>query len=195
MVTTNYSAVTAACMLFRKSLFNELGGLEEENLPIQFNDVELCLRMREQGYYIVYTPYAELYHHESVTRGYFSGDRTENLYMRERWGAMMDKDPYYNPNFSRAYGDFNLRADLLRPKVVRQEFDQTQMPPVSWGKNPWEHQRYMENQYMIARSSPRTTILPKLANDTAQASRQHQDESPGRADYGAKGPRSTEAGY
>ncbi len=161
MVTTNYSAVTAACMLFRKSLFDELGGLEEENLPIQFNDVELCLRMRERGYYIVYTPHAELYHHESVTRGHFSGNRTENLYMRKRWGKMMDTDPYYNPNFSRAYGDFNLRADLLRPRVVRQEFDHTQEIPESVLKNPLEHQRYMENQYRIARSSPRTTIVPK----------------------------------
>ncbi len=161
MVTTNYSAVTAACMLFRKSLFEELGGLEEENLPIQFNDVELCLRMRDRGYYIVYTPYAELYHHESVSRGYFSGDRTENLYMRERWGEVMDKDPYFNPNFSRAYGDFNLRADLLRPKVVRQEFDQTQQLSESLFKNPLEHQRYIENQCRIARSSPRTTIVPK----------------------------------
>ncbi len=99
--TTNYSAVTAACMLLRKSLFEEIGGLEEENLPIQFNDVDLCLKIRERGYYIVYTPYAELYHHESVSRGHFSGNRTENLYMREHWGEVMDRDPYYNPNFSR----------------------------------------------------------------------------------------------
>ncbi len=169
MTTTNYSAVTAACMLFRKSLFEELGALEEENLPIQFNDVELCLRMREQGYYIVYTPYAELYHHESVTRGYFSGDRTENLYMRERWGEAMDKDPYYNPNFSRAYGDFNLRADLLRPKVVRQGLDQTQGPPASWFEDPRGHQRYMENQYRIARSSPRTTIVPRTGEIQLQS--------------------------
>ena len=135
-VTTNYSAVTAACMLLRKSLFNELGGLEEENLPIQFNDVDLCLRIREQGYYIVYTPYAELYHHESVSRGHFSGSRTENLYMRERWGEVMDKDPYYNPNFSRGYGDFNLRADLLRPEVLRQEAEPAQEAPVSWFESP-----------------------------------------------------------
>jgi GT2 family glycosyltransferase len=160
MTTTNYSTVTAACMLLRKSVFDEVGGFEEENLPIQFNDVDLCLRMRERGYYIVYTPYAELYHHESVSRGHFSGDRTENLYMRKHWGEVMDKDPYYNPHFSRGYGDFNLRADLLRPKPVRQEFDLTQEPPES-RKDPLEHQRYMEAQYTVARSSPRTTIIPK----------------------------------
>jgi GT2 family glycosyltransferase len=161
--TTNYSAVTAACMLFRKSLFMELGGLEEDNLPIQFNDVDLCLRMRQRGYYIVYTPYAELYHHESVSRGHFSGSRTENLYMRERWGEVMDKDPYYNANFSKAYGDFNLRADLLRPRVLRKGVEETQAAPVSWFENPLEHQRYMLAQYNAVRSSPRTTIVPKTS--------------------------------
>jgi GT2 family glycosyltransferase len=164
MTTTNYSAVTAACMLLRKSLFEEIGGLPE-NLPVQFNDVDLCLRIRERGYYIVYTPYAELYHHESVSRGHFSGDRSENLYMRERWGEVMDRDPYYNPNFSRGYGDFNLRADLLRPKAVRQELDQTQGPPASRSMDPLEHQRYMEAQYRAARSSPRTTIVPRKTGE------------------------------
>ncbi len=162
--TTNYSAVTAACMLIRKSLFDETGGLPE-HLPVQFNDVDLCLRIRERGYYIVYTPYAELYHHESVSRGHFSGDRTENLYMRERWGEVMDRDPFYNPNFSRGYGDFNLRADLLRPKAVRQEIDLTQMPPARRSNDPLEHQRYMEAQYRAARSSPRTTILPRNSGE------------------------------
>src|SRR5918994_1257268 len=187
--TTNYSAVTAACMLFRKSLFNELGGLEEENLSVQFNDVDLCLRMREQGYYIVYTPYAELYHHESVSRGPFSADPAENVYMRERWGEVLDKDPFYNSNFSRGHGDFNLRADLLRPKVLRQEAEQALGAPVSWLKNPWEHQRYMEAQYRTVRSSPRTTIVPRLAENTAKASRQRRDESPELADNGTVEPR------
>ncbi|MDQ3910771.1 MAG: glycosyltransferase family 2 protein [Actinomycetota bacterium] len=166
--TTNYSAVTAACMLLRKSLFDEIGGLEERNLPVQFNDVDLCLRMRERGYFIVYTPYAELYHHESVSRGLFSGSRTENLYMRERWGEVMDRDPYYNPNFSRGYGDFNLRADLLRPKILRQEADAAQAsPPINRFENPLEHQRYMDAQYRMARSSPRTTLLPKRMENTS----------------------------
>ena len=165
MTTANYSAVTAACMLLRKSVFEEVGGLQEENLPIQFNDVDLCLRIRERGYFVVYTPYAELCHHESVTRGHFSGDRTENLYMREHWGEVMDRDPYYNLNFSRGYGDFNLRADLLRPKAVRQEFDPTQQPPAHRTKDPLEHQRYMETQYRLARSSPRTTIIPREAGE------------------------------
>jgi GT2 family glycosyltransferase len=193
MVTTNYSAVTAACMMFRKSLFDELGGFDEENLPIQFNDVDLCLRMREQGYYIVYTPYAELYHHESVTRGHWSGDRTENLYMRERWGEVMDKDPYYNPHFSRGYGDFNLRADLLRPKVLRQEAELTQEAPLSWFESPWEYRRYRRYKlarWRAARSSSRTAIVPKPTDGTAKTSRQRRDQSPVLADRdgGAREP-------
>jgi len=170
LTTTDYSAVTAACMLFRKSLFEDLGGLEEENLPIQFNDVDLCLKMREKGYHIVYTPYAELYHHESVSRGHFSGARTENLWMRKRWGEMMDKDPYYNPHFSRALGDFNLRADLLRPRVLRQEIEQTQGALVDRAEDPLEHQRYIDAQRRTIRSSPRTTILPKTRDDARLSS-------------------------
>jgi hypothetical protein len=104
-----------------------------------------------------------------VTRGYFSGDRTENLYMRKHWGETMDRDPYYNLNFSRGYGDFNLRADLLRPKIVRQEFDPTQEPPASRTKDPMEHQRYMEAQYRLVRSSPRTAIVPGRDRRDAQA--------------------------
>ncbi len=112
---TNYSAVTAACMLLRKSVFEEVGGFDEDNLRVAFNDVDLCLRIRERGYSIIYTPYAKLLHHESVSRGY-TGDPAEVLYMRERWGEVLDNDPYYNPNFSMGSGDFNLRADMLRPE-------------------------------------------------------------------------------
>jgi cellulose synthase/poly-beta-1,6-N-acetylglucosamine synthase-like glycosyltransferase len=167
MAATNYSAVTAACMLLRKSLFEQVGGLQEEDLPVQFNDVDLCLRIRERGYHVVYTPYAELYHHESVSRGHFSGNRTENLWMRERWGPVMDNDPCYNPNFSRAYGDFNLRADLMRPRILRQEAE-LEDPP-NWAANPLEHQRHREDQHFIIRSSSRTTLIPKRTNDTAEA--------------------------
>jgi GT2 family glycosyltransferase len=169
MAATNYSAVTAACMLVRKSLFEQVGGLQEEDLPIQFNDVDLCLKIRERGYYVVYTPYAELYHHESVSRGHFSGNRTENLWMRERWGTEMDNDPYYNANFSRAYGDFNLRADLMRPRILRQEAEMEDAP--SWAANPLQHQRHKEDQHFIIRSSPRTTLVPRRANGATEAFR------------------------
>ncbi len=194
MTPANYSAVTAACMLLRRSLFEELGGFDEENLPIQFNDVDLCLRIREQGYYIVYTPHAELYHHESVSRRHWSGEIAENLYMRERWGEVMDKDPYYNPNFSRGYGDFNLRADLLRPKVLREEAEQTQGVPINWFENPWEYRRYRRYrhaQFGAARSSPRTALIPKPGkpgNRTAKTPRLPQDQSPEPTDHGAAEP-------
>ncbi len=184
--TANYSAVTAACIMFRRSLFDELGGLDEENLPIQFNDVDLCLRMREKGYSIVYTPYAELYHHESVSRGHWRGDFRENLYLRERWGRELDDDPYYNPNFSRGNGDFNLRADLLRPKVLRQEIEQPKGDFVSFLKSLLRLKRI--SQYRVARSSSRTTIVPKLTDGIARTFGQRQDKSPRLASYGAVKP-------
>jgi O-antigen biosynthesis protein len=166
MTTTNYSAVTAACMLLRKSLFDEVGGLDEENLRVQFNDVDLCLRLRERGYYVVYVPYAELYHHESVSRGYWNLDRSENVYMRERWSGVMDRDPYYNPHFSRGYADYNLRADLLRPSVLRQEAERARVAPVSRFEDPMQHRDYVMTQYRTIRSSPRTAIIPKTAGQS-----------------------------
>lgn len=110
----NLSAVTGACLLVRKSVFEEVGGLNEENLAVAFNDVDLCLKVREAGYRNLWTPYAELYHHESVSRG---GDDTfakrrrmaaETAYMRERWGKLLDSDPAYNPNLTLAHEDFSL---------------------------------------------------------------------------------------
>jgi hypothetical protein len=168
--TTNYSAVTAACMMLRKSLYNELGGLDEQYLRVQFNDVDLCLRMREKGYSIVYTPYAELYHHESVSRGHLRINLAENVYMRERWGTVLDKDPYYNVNFARDRGNFNLRADLLRPKVLRQEVEQTQVKPVSLLRNLWTHRSNVIGRFKTIRNSSKTTLVPKPADGTAKYS-------------------------
>lgn len=95
----NVSAVTAACMMMRRQVFEELGGFDEA-LAVAFNDVDLCLRAREKGYLIVYTPYALLYHHESATRGKLH-PWDEELYFRRRWGEPGQyRDPYYNPNLS-----------------------------------------------------------------------------------------------
>jgi GT2 family glycosyltransferase len=102
------SAVTAACLALRREVFDEVGGFDATNLPIAFNDVDLCLRIRERGYRIVWTPFAELYHHESASRGSdMAADRiarftSEAAYMRRRWGETLDHDPFYNENFSRA---------------------------------------------------------------------------------------------
>jgi GT2 family glycosyltransferase len=106
-VIKNYSAITAACMMIRKSLFEEMQGFDEVNCPIAFNDVDLCLRLREKGYLNVYTPYAVLYHHEAASRGYKRDPEAE--YIKKRWGHIIENDPYYNPNLSRDRFDFSLR--------------------------------------------------------------------------------------
>jgi GT2 family glycosyltransferase len=106
-VTRNYSAVTAACMLTRRDVFEEVGGFDEENLPVTFNDVDLCLKMRRAGYLIVYTPYAKLYHHEHGSRRR-AIEPMETRVMQERWADVLARDPYYNPNLSREHADFSL---------------------------------------------------------------------------------------
>jgi GT2 family glycosyltransferase len=90
----------------RKRVFEEAGGFDAENLAVAYNDVDLCLRLRERGYRILFTPHAELLHKESASRGddLSSGKRerflAEAAYMRRRWGALLRNDPYYNPNLS-----------------------------------------------------------------------------------------------
>jgi GT2 family glycosyltransferase len=106
-VTRNYSSVTGACLLTRRDVFEEIGGFDEERLPVTFNDVDLCLKMRRAGYLIVYTPFAKLYHHESATRRR-SVEALETEVMRERWPEYLERDPYYNPNLSRDRADFSL---------------------------------------------------------------------------------------
>ena len=98
------SAVTAACMALRRSTYLEVGGLDETNLPVAFNDVDLCLRLGERGYGVVWTPHAELTHFESASRGHDTDpERLARLerdgqYLRQRWPAILDGDPYYNVN-------------------------------------------------------------------------------------------------
>jgi glycosyltransferase involved in cell wall biosynthesis len=107
------SAVTAACAVLRAEVFREVGGLDE-SLQVAFNDVDLCLRVRERGYRNLWTPFAELYHHESASRGYEDTPeklvrfrREENL-MQERWGRALLRDPAYNPNLSVTAAPFSL---------------------------------------------------------------------------------------
>jgi GT2 family glycosyltransferase/LmbE family N-acetylglucosaminyl deacetylase len=109
----NVSAVTAACLMMRKEVFEEVGGFDETHLPVAFNDVDLCLRVRRAGYLIVYTPYAKLIHHESSTRGkediYTPRFVQETQYMKKKWGELLAEDPYYNPNLSLDATDFRPR--------------------------------------------------------------------------------------
>jgi GT2 family glycosyltransferase len=106
-VTRNYSSVTGACLLTRREVFEEMDGFDEEQLPVTFSDVDLCLKMRRAGYLIVYTPFAKLYHHESASRQR-SAEPRESDVMRERWAEILTRDPYYNPNLSRKAADFSL---------------------------------------------------------------------------------------
>jgi GT2 family glycosyltransferase len=108
-----FSAVTAACLIIKKSIFDEVDGLNEDKLKIAFNDVDFCLRVQEAGYLNVWTPYAELYHHESATRGLEDTPQkqarfaTEINYVRSRWPNLMN-DYAYNPNLTLDHEDFGL---------------------------------------------------------------------------------------
>ena len=94
----------------RRSVFDEVGGLDAQNLAVAFNDVDMCLRIRERGYRVVYTPYAVLFHHESATRSMHSNPGEEE-YMRRRWGGVIRHDPFYNPNLTREAEDYSLNFD------------------------------------------------------------------------------------
>ncbi len=109
------SAVTGACLLVRKALFDELNGLDER-FTVAFNDVDFCLRIREKGLLVVFNPYAELTHYESRSRGFENTEekriRFENevRMFRERYRELLESgDPYYNRNFSLDSADFTVQ--------------------------------------------------------------------------------------
>lgn len=101
-ITQNFSAVTAACLAVRKSVFEEVNGLNEQDLTIAFNDVDFCLKVQQAGYRNLWTPYVEMIHHESVSRG--AEDNPEKVarfnkevdYMKDTWGPLLAQDPCYN---------------------------------------------------------------------------------------------------
>lgn len=106
VITQCFSAVTGACLLVLKRTYQDIGGLNENDLAVAFNDVDFCLRLQEFGLRNIWTPYAELYHHESVSRGLDDTPdkrqrfQAEVAYMQQRWGSKLKSDPYYNPNLS-----------------------------------------------------------------------------------------------
>lgn len=112
----NMTAVTAACMMVSRSVYDEVGGLDEEYM-VAYNDVDFCLKIRKAGYLIVWTPFAELYHYESKSRGLedtpekrirFEGEVKR---FQKRWAKELAAgDPYYNPNFTLDREDFSLRT-------------------------------------------------------------------------------------
>ena len=121
-LTQSLSAVTGACIIMRRNIFEQVGGFDEENLPVAFNDVDLCLKIRDVDYRIIWTPYAELYHHESATRGYENTPEKqarfakEVRYMRKRWQGTLDHDPYYNPNLDPVASKFDL---AFPPRITK----------------------------------------------------------------------------
>jgi glycosyltransferase involved in cell wall biosynthesis/cell division protein FtsB len=112
----SFSAVTAACLVIRREIWEEVEGLDE-SFAVAFNDVDFCMRVRDGGYRNVWTPYAEMIHHESLSRG--EEDNPEKIArfqseihrMDQRWGAALHKDPAYSPNLTHDHEDFSLRWD------------------------------------------------------------------------------------
>lgn len=114
-IAQNLSAVTAACMLVRRKVFQEAGGFDE-GFSHAFNDVDLCMKIRRCGYLVVFTPFAELYHYESITRGKDNTPEKQDRFQgeikrfRQKWESILEEgDPYYNPNLTLEKDDFSIR--------------------------------------------------------------------------------------
>ena len=111
----NLSALTAACLMIKKSIYTEINGLDAIKFKVAYNDVDFCLRVREKGYLNIFTPYAEMYHHESISRGYettpekIARFQTEKDALLERHKEILTNgDPYYNPNLTHDKEDFSI---------------------------------------------------------------------------------------
>lgn len=137
-VDQNYSAVTAACMLVRKQVYFDAGGMDEQNLAVLFNDVDLCLRVTDLGYRVVWTPFATVVHHGSTSlkgeqidlmKLALSAERAkkEREWMFARWLPRLARDPAYNRNLALTAVDFRVEADVVpewdpefhdRPRVL-----------------------------------------------------------------------------
>jgi len=121
-IARNVSAVTAACLALRRSVFDEVGGLDEVDLKVAFNDVDLCLKITGKGYAVVWTPEATLHHWESKSRGSDLTDqhlgrfKREIAHMHKRWGERLDRDRFFNPNLSLSTAH---PVAAFPPRVVR----------------------------------------------------------------------------
>jgi len=119
IVTHNVSAVTAACLVMRKSVFQKVGGFDAENFKVAYNDVDLCLKVRKEGYRNLFTPHAQLIHHESKSRGKTRNKeqqkqlRAESSKLLEKWGDVLFSDPAYNKNLTLLKEDFSLGFDRI----------------------------------------------------------------------------------
>lgn len=110
----SYLAVTAACLVVRRALYEQVGGMDAAAFAVAFNDVDFCLKLHAAGYRNLWTPHAELYHHESVSRRKEASTsrkqrlQAERASLRERWPHWIERDPHYNPNLTLLTDDFAL---------------------------------------------------------------------------------------
>ena len=117
-----YSAVTAACLAGAVDTYWHVGGLDEKQFPVALNDVDFCLRLKTEGYRVLWTPFAELYHHESYSRGTDgTGSRAvrlarERANFAERWAALINRDPAYHRSLTRSKEDFSVRSSGESPQ-------------------------------------------------------------------------------
>ena len=119
-LTQDLSAVTGACLFSRRSIYEEVGYMDEENFAVAFNDVDFCLKIRQKGYLIIYNPYVEFMHYESKTRGYEDTPEKKARFEREsnnfrtKWRKVLDAgDPYSNINFDKNTAQYNVRTDKI----------------------------------------------------------------------------------
>ncbi|MEI7862030.1 MAG: glycosyltransferase [Planctomycetota bacterium] len=139
-IARNMSAVTAACLAMRRSVFDKVGGFDEQRLPVAFNDVDLCLKIGSHGYQIIWTSQAELTHLESLSRG--SDLRPEAIerfkrdiaHMRRTWGSRIDNDPFYGPSFDHQRVDYSLAFPPRRIKTWHRR--EAPMPKTAGASSP-----------------------------------------------------------
>ncbi|HEY7327089.1 MAG TPA: glycosyltransferase [Gemmataceae bacterium] len=117
----NVSAVTGACLMTRREVFCEVRGFNEVQLPIAFQDIDLCLKIRARGYLVIYTPHAQLFHLESQSKaeGEKTPESTEVSYMQHEWAEVIAHDPYYHPNLTRTRHDCSLEMHDIRQRALR----------------------------------------------------------------------------
>jgi O-antigen biosynthesis protein len=131
-LTRTLSAVTGACVAIRRPVFLEVGGFDEVNLPISFNDIDLCLKVGDYGYRVIWTPFAELFHLESASRGLDNADQAKHerafgelQHLRKTWGALLaSADPFHNPNLRFTWDYLEVPSAPRREKPWRSVFEQ-----------------------------------------------------------------------
>ena len=174
----NLSAVSAACLVLPKAVFCEVGGFNDEDLPAALDDVDLCLRIREAGYRIVWTPYAELYNYAGLSHGLDADygktepDNQDIGNMSRHWGRVLNHDPYYNPNLSLNDGTFGLAFPPRIDKPWRHSGDnygdsgvgaQSQDAELSLAVRPLRRGLVSKKKQRCARRRPRSASpLPVL---------------------------------